>query len=733
VCIVKPSRKKEFIDKLDRIETNEPFREEITLSEPEKQEILAYLERICLQNNIKGDKEKSAEMVNAKKWLLYHVHSSILNEIKKSEEQRKLESALSDGAPKENLDEVLKEIDSLIGLQSVKLRVKDFINLAKSYNPSNKSGMPNTHMLFLGNPGTGKTVVARLIARLLNALGLRSSGEIVEVSLSDISSQYNSGECVDKMKNFISKAMGGVLFIDEAYQLADDQWASKTLGILLKDMEDKREFLTVIFAGYEREMEKIWENNRGFKSRIPESNWFYFKDYSAEELIEISHLNLKNKKYTFNEDFAKALSEHIKTQTKRRFYKSGRDIRNLIENIERSMLQKSHSEPQVDDIPEITRFNENDFNTRIESLKQEYPGWNNLYKFLEKTALRAEDAERNNNLIDISTLHCRFIGNPGTGKTTAARHLGEIFKSMGILSNGKLLETNPMKDFVSQYQGGTAKLVRDNFERAKGGILFIDEAYQFSTISGGQEVVHQIVQTLTAPDFSDTLVIMAGYRHEMIELMKVNPGLESRLPVEIAFENMSIETLLKLFHKKIDEKNLVIRKEDEETIDRLVSEKINTDQYDHKYANVRSLNSFIESIIERQLLRIKKTKDLERYRIKPCDISDDYNTNTASEIEEALKELDSYVGLEDARKYIKILVNKRNRDKARGITNEKPIRLIFSGNPGTGKTTVARVFARIFKKLGLIPRGDLFCETRGIELQASYVGQTQQKIKDLFE
>ena len=268
---------------------------------------------------------------------------------KKLLDEMNKQDALSPNSPKTkaeeeperpNLDELLAELDDLVGLEKIKQNVRSLINLAKVRKLREEQGLPtpamSLHLVFMGNPGTGKTTVARLIAQLYYAIGVLSKGQLVEVDRSQLVAGY-VGQTAIKTGEAIKKAMGGVLFIDEAYSLTGQEGANdfghEAIETVLKAMEDHRDDLVVIVAGYENLMEKFINSNPGLESRF--NRYFVFEDYNGDELYEIFAMRCRKNKYTLNEEAEKFLRDHLKAlyETRDDNFGNGRTVRNIFENV----------------------------------------------------------------------------------------------------------------------------------------------------------------------------------------------------------------------------------------------------------------------------------------------------------------------------------------------------------------------------------------------------------------
>lgn len=238
------------------------------------------------------------------------------------------------------LKELLDELNSLVGLDSVKDKVKDLIayqKVQKMRRDNNLHSVKNTlHLAFLGNPGTGKTTVARIVGRIYKQLGLLSKGHFVEVSRTDLIAGYQ-GQTALKVKKVIEKAKGGTLFIDEAYSLTEndhsDSYGRECLTELTKALEDYRDDLAVIVAGYTEPMQKFFESNPGLRSRF--STFIEFEDYSVRELEEILVDICAKNDYELSESAKKLLHIYLenKVNSKEENFANGRMIRNLYEEL----------------------------------------------------------------------------------------------------------------------------------------------------------------------------------------------------------------------------------------------------------------------------------------------------------------------------------------------------------------------------------------------------------------
>ena len=259
---------------------------------------------------------------------------------------------------KPNFDELMEQLDSLVGLETVKKEVKNLINLVKVRKLRKENDLPvppmSFHMVFLGNPGTGKTTVARLISGLYAAIGVLTKGQLVEVDRSGLVAGY-VGQTALKTQEVIQSALGGVLFIDEAYSLSsggENDFGRESIETLLKAMEDHRDDLVVIVAGYTGPMEKFIHSNPGLESRF--NRYFFFPDYDGNQLTEIFRIQCKKNSYTLTPEADEAALKMFTRLYEERDenFGNGRDVRNCFEDmvVRQSNRVAAMESPSKDDL-----------------------------------------------------------------------------------------------------------------------------------------------------------------------------------------------------------------------------------------------------------------------------------------------------------------------------------------------------------------------------------------------
>ena len=461
-----------------------------------------------------------------------------------------------------DVDSVFDSLNDIVGMENVKNELRTLYKDRVVTNKINNKAQNNLHMIFTGNPGTGKTTIAQKIADLYYTMGITKTSKLVSIKVGDMVSIFQGGTA-GKAQSVIEQAYGGVLFIDEAYGFLNGQEKEKqALEILIQEMENNRDNLVVIMAGYPNEMNELMKLNPGLKSRI--GKIIHFEDYSETELVEIFKVMCKSENFELAADAIPTLQECILARKNGRFFGNAREVRNIfeasrrewsVEVFDRAMkegldiseyplvLEKKHFEKLL---PEKNRESlVLDKLVGLDSIKKKLEQFKNqvIYKKFLK--------ERGMNIPDFS-MHMIFMGNPGTGKTTVAKLIADELYSSGVLKTNRV-SVKERKDLVGEYVGKTAIKTREVVEDARGGVLFIDEAY--SLVKGdekdfGAEAIDTLITAME--EFKeDTVFIFAGYTEQMQAFIESNPGIKSRIGYTFNFDDYSVDQLMQIYDKKM--------------------------------------------------------------------------------------------------------------------------------------------------------------------------------------
>jgi SpoVK/Ycf46/Vps4 family AAA+-type ATPase len=473
------------------------------------------------------------------------------------------------------VEELLAELDAMIGLAPVKQRVRSLVDEMTVDARRREAGLPvaarGRHLVFTGNPGTAKTTVARLVGQLYQALGVLPKGHVVEVARPDLVGEY-VGHTAPRTREICERATGGVLFLDEAYNLVndeDDDFGREAVTELLLQMENHRDGFVLFAAGYPEEMDEFLESNPGLRSRFAAR--VEFPDYSNEELAGIFAVLAEGQGYRLADDLAAALPEAIRRIPRGRGFANGRSARGLLEAAigkQSSRLAARPSTPAAElavlvaaDLPATGEAGvavTDDAGPRrgLDELLAELDGMTGLDAVKQRVhGLVAEtrlDARRRKAGLPVPprSRHLVFTGNPGTAKTTVARLMGQLYRELGVLPSGHLVEV-ARPDLVGEHVGRTAPKTREACERAIGGVLFLDEAYSLVQDSGngadfGREAVAELLVQMENHR-GDLIVVAAGYPGDMDRFLDSNPGLRSRFGGTVEFADYTAEQLAAIF------------------------------------------------------------------------------------------------------------------------------------------------------------------------------------------
>jgi len=544
----------------------------------------------------------------------------------------------------ESLEDVMKGLESLIGLEHVKTKIKEHINYLNFINIRKEKGFVDEeklslHSVFTGNPGTGKTTVVKMLGKIYKKMGLLSNGVVKEVDRADLVGEY-IGQTAPKVRKALDEAKGGILFVDEAYMLYRSQDDPKDFGkevieVLVKEMSEGKGDIAIMVAGYPSEMDVFLNSNPGLKSRF--NFYFHFEDYTPEELMQIANFACEKRSVKLADPARKILSEVIMESYRNRdkSFGNARYVYSLIDEGKMNLGLRLMKHPEIKELPnEVLETIEQEDIEKIIShkarktidipideplLKDSLAELNSLVGLSviksdinELVKLVRYYRETGKDVLNKFSLHTVFKGNPGTGKTTVARIIGKIYKALGLLERGHVVETD-REGLVAGYVGQTAIKTKHLIDEATNGVLFIDEAYGLAEGSDknsfGQEAIQIILKNME--DLRGHLaVVVAGYPDNMEEFLKSNPGLRSRFDRTLVFDDYTPEQLFSIAQYLLSKEGITANEEAENHL------KIYLDALykarDKFFGNARSVRQIVEKAIKNQHLRMASLSQAER-------------------------------------------------------------------------------------------------------------------------
>ena len=661
-----------------------------------------------------------------------------------------------------SVDDILKDLDTFIGMDEVKSAVREIAYSVQNSIQRAERGLGEQermamHIILTGNPGTGKTTIARKLGEILASIGYLDSGHVVEVDRAKMVSPYQ-GETPKVVDRLCDKAMGGILFVDEAYTLAPlsaagdrDNQGAQALEKLMKRMEDDRGKFVVIAAGYRTEMENLFRINPGFRSRF---NYFLdIKDYSPQQLFEIMQLFAKDKKYIFAPE-AEELAKKMITEmynSRDKDFANGRTMRTLFDQICKRQAQRlqgasissmtneqlmtinqediPYEAPQSVDVADCLA--KLDGLVGLASVKKEV---SNLASYLN---LQIKRGETNT----FQGKHYVFTGNPGTGKTTVARIMADIFKTLGIVSRGQLVEADRSK-LVAGYSGQTAIKTNQLVDQALGGVLFIDEAYTLKSSDGdtfGSEAIDTLLKRLE-DDRGKFICIVAGYTNQMHDFIDSNPGLKSRFTQTIHFDDYTPDELTEIFLNLAKKKNFAVDQETNDAIHRQFEQLYL--RRDKNFGNAREARKIFDAAVERQSQRLVKLmndpgfQESDMFSLKAEDLPM-AQSEAARPLDEVLNELDEFVGMRSVKNSIRRLAvqsmfMKQRAAMGAGKVQQMSMNFMLTGNPGTGKTSIARKMGEILQSMEILPTNRVL-EVSRATMVGKYMGETPKIVNNICD
>ncbi len=532
-------------------------------------------------------------------------------------------------------DQALADLDAMVGLAPVKKEVSKLLASLKVEKKRRDQDLPvsatSRHMVFTGPPGVGKTQVARAMGEIYRSLNVLRKGHLVETDRAGLVAGW-VGQTAPQTLEVCKSALDGILFIDEAYTLAANPGAGSDFGreaidTLLKFMEDNRDRIVVIVAGYPDEMHHFISSNPGLASRFTKT--VEFPSYDMEELCAILRSMAKSQSYELPDGLEGALGPWIERERMGESWGNARSMRTLLEKAREAQAVRLSQDPEG----QLTKIEIEDLMAAIDappparSAEQALAdldamvGLAPVKKEVSKllASLKVEKKRREQGLqVSATSRHMVFTGPPGVGKTQVARVMGEIYRSLGVLSRGHLVETD-RGGLVAGYVGQTAIKTLEVCKSALDGILFIDEAYALASATGGvgHDFGREAIDTLLKfmEDNRDRLVVIAaGYPDQMETFIAANPGLASRFTKTVDFPAYSTNDLCAILRSMAKSQSFELPGQLEAKLKPWIERR----RTGKNWGNAREMRTLLEKAREAQAMRLADdpTADLNRIEIE---------------------------------------------------------------------------------------------------------------------
>lgn len=399
----------------------------------------------------------------------------------------------------------VSKLNQLVGLKKLKYNIESHLNLVRFAQLRRQNGlkavMPPLHMIFTGNPGTGKTTVANLLGEIYASLGILKTGQVIAVDRKKLVGQY-IGDTEDNTKRYLQQAHGNILLIDEAYTLVADpddkkDFGPKVLDCLLEELSKESTDMIIILAGYPDEMEKMLRSNKGLQSRFPYT--FHFEDYTEDELMEIAVLTARNSGYVFSEEALAKLRKLVHREMERTARKDRQHFGNarfitrlissrIIPNMSRRVLAPEELNPTTQ---QLSRIESSDIPTSAQdtdytideallsrTLRQldEMAGLEQVKQIIRNlVALARTRQQQNDDMTDTIPLQWTFTGSTGTGKSSVAKLLSQILYAFHLISSDHMTQLRlPQTANGAWTAYDIDRILRDTMKQSGQGLLFID-------------------------------------------------------------------------------------------------------------------------------------------------------------------------------------------------------------------------------------------------------------------
>ena len=471
------------------------------------------------------------------------------------------------------------------------------------------------HFILKGRPGVGKTTVARLIGRIFYDAGILKKGMTIEATREDLVDRYVGGTA-NRTKSKISEAQESVLFIDDAYSLIDksdeNNYPKEAIDEIVAAMTNTKQFrFCMIMAGYPEPMDELLKMNAGLKSRFSQANILTIEDYKPDILKNVFVSNCVKDGYKFSEDLDLDLFfKNMYDQRDRANFGNARDVVSVAREAKMQASLRDNSSRCIikSDFGSYAKFFEkhgvNSIDEIYREIDEKYVGLDFVKELFENVRLEildAEDCKQRGIKPDVYPDHYIFAGNPGTGKTTVGKMLGNFYNLMGVLGGSETIFVDA-SELIGSHVGESKNKVTEKIQEAidKNSILYIDEAYQISDTAYSSEIIGAMMTKMTE-NAADFKMIFGMYSNCVDDFLKLNVGLSRRLRI-INFPDYTPEQLVKIFDITIKAQGRTITDEAHKKIEAIME-----DKYKNRAEDFGNAGEVKKLVIDMKRLLLKRT------------------------------------------------------------------------------------------------------------------------------
>lgn len=649
---------------------------------------------------------------------------------------------------------VLNSMKGVVGMETLKSPLNDIVSLLQLEKKKSKAGlMLQKNIRIYGPDGCGKTTAAFAACRALHSMGLIDDAVPVITDYDSLLCDSDE-ELHNSIQELFQSAENKCILIENIHEFDDGNAYSvglKILDQLTKAFAAANGAVMLIITGREKESEELLLKKRRFADLFMLEP-VILGTYTIDELMQITDAIAAKSSFVIEEAAKPAFQKKLENAATQPDFAYARDIDGMLKSCIRNVANRLRDKRRKSD-QEYYIITEADIETggnaeTVEELLSQLERMTGLNSVKEQVRgiVRHEKLQRMKAEIglqesDHGTLHMLFTGNAGTGKTTVARILGKIYKRLGVLPKGQLIECS-RKDLISNIYGATDKQVSEKVKEAMGGILFIDEAYSLcrdDSDTYGKEAIETLLKEIE--DHRDSfMVILAGYGPEMDKFLDKNQGLRSRIPTVVNFEDYTLDEMVQIFKDMTKANGMLLDIGTDDAIRALIESRARKKDF----GNARGVRNVFEEVRRAQETRIAARAEQDAEMLSANDFlilkKEDIEALTGAaeqqkskSVQDYLNELNAMTGLATVKEQVNrivatVQVNQAMKAAGMAAQGFGTLHMVFKGNAGTGKTTVARIIGKIYRELGVLSNGQLI-ECDRSSLVAGYVGQTTEKTK----